>query len=39
MRPLSLTPAFRARATGPSNERHAGQQMLFPERTAVKQGD
>lgn len=39
MRSLYFTPAFRTSATGPSNARHAGQQVLSPERTAVKQGD
>ncbi len=36
---LYPNPACRADAAGPSNERHAGGQMPFPERTAVKQGD
>jgi len=39
MRPFHSNPAFRMNATGPSNERQAGQDLLFPERTAVKQGD
>ena len=39
MLPFHPNRACRADAAGPSNERHAGEPMLLPERTAVKQGD